>query len=125
MASLDLVTNGGRNVWRVRAYIDKRREVISLGSFEEPDAVIAKEHIEHLIDAKKRNRLPPRPSLRWLDTIPIELHERLASLRLAEPRSIVRSERNLIAYLRAYIKERTDWVKPENYNKLSISWKRS
>ncbi len=58
MASLDLVTSGGRNVWRVRAYIDKRRETISLGTFEEPEAVIAKEHIEHLIDAKKRNRLP-------------------------------------------------------------------
>jgi Phage integrase SAM-like domain len=53
--------------------------------------------------------------LLWLDTIPLELHERLASLRLAEPRFIVQAERTLIAYLRAYVKERTDWAKPENY----------
>ena len=115
MASLDLVTHGGRNVWRVRAYVGKRRETISLGVFDESDSQIAKEHIEHLIDSKARNRLPPRASVRWLESIPSELHERLSILGLVEARAFVEAERTLIAYLRAYVKERTDWKKPENY----------
>ena len=125
MASLDLVTHGGRNVWRVRAYIGKRRETISLGVFDESDSQIAKEHIEHLIDSKARNRLPPRASVRWLESIPLELHERLSILGLVEARAFVEAERTLIAYLRAYVKERTDWKKPENYKQAIDSLNRS
>jgi integrase len=115
MASLEFNSHGGRSSYRIRAYIGSRREVISLGAFQEPEAVIAKDYVEHLIDAAKRNRLPTTATRRWLDAIPAELHKRLAELKLVEPRGVVEAERTLIAYLRAYVKERTDWKKPENY----------
>ncbi len=115
MASLDCVTHGGRNTWRVRVYIRKKREVISLGAFDEADSVAAQGHIERLLDAKERNRFPSKQTRQWVDGIPSELHERLAVLGLVEPKSIIEAERTLIAYLRAYVKQRTDWKKPENY----------
>lgn len=115
MASLDCVKHGGRSTWRVRIYIRKKREVISLGSYSEAEADEARQHIECLLDAKDRNQLPPRKTRLWVDGIAEELHERLAVLGLLEPRSIVKAERTLIAYLRAYVEDRTDWKKPENY----------
>ncbi len=118
MASIDRVARHGRNVWRVRAYINGKREAVYLGRFDEPEAILAKEHIEHLIDAQGRGRVPPRGTLKWLDSIidtAKEIYDRLALLGLVEPRTIVESERTLLAYLRAYIRDRTDWKKPENY----------
>ena len=118
MAGLDRVTHSGRNVWRVRVYINKRRENIYLGNFDESDALIAKDHIAHILDATSRNRVPPRECVKWLDSLSKssrDVYDRLVVLGLAEARAIVEAERTLIAYLRAYIKDRTDWKKPENY----------
>ena len=33
--------------WRLRFYVGDKREVLGLGEFDEPAAVIAKSHIEH------------------------------------------------------------------------------
>jgi len=53
MASLAQMKHDGRDCWRLRFYINKRRETVGLGSFDESAANVAKSHIEHLIEVKK------------------------------------------------------------------------
>lgn len=115
MASLQRITADGRDCWRVRFYVDKRRCTVGLGSFDEAAAMIAKSHIEHLVEQKGRDRLPSVKASRWLDALPVEIHDRLAALGLCEPRRRCELPRTLIAFMRAYIAGRDDWRKPENY----------
>ncbi len=48
MASLEKMDHDGRDGWRLRFYLNKKRETIGLGVFGEPEAETAKDHIEHL-----------------------------------------------------------------------------
>ncbi len=112
MASL---TRDGANAFRLRFLLDKRRCTVGLGEFEESEAIVAQDHIERLINLKRRNRPPHRATLAWLDTIPVELYDRLANLSLVEARSIAEQPRTIIAYMRSYVATRTDWRKPANY----------
>lgn len=115
MASLERITEGGRDCWRLRFYLDKRRQRVGLGSLDESGALEAKHHVEELVECRSRNRPPHRTTTRWLDRLPAEIHDRLAKLELTEPRKVCEMPRTVVAYMRAYIKGRTDWKKPENY----------
>ena len=46
MASLEQFTDGGRTCWRLRAYVDRRRQSIGLGSLTADKAESAKRNIE-------------------------------------------------------------------------------
>lgn len=121
MASLTKVTEGGRDCWRLRFYLDRKRETVGLGAFDGPAAELAKSHVEHLIEMHRLQR-PPRPvTSRWLDALPAEIYDRIAKIKLVEPRAIVEQPRTILANMRAYIKGRTDWKKPENH-KQSVDW---
>jgi integrase len=115
MATLEHVRDDNRDHYRLRAIIDRRRKTIGLGNFDESDANIAKDHIEHVIGQRRRNRPTNAKTSAWLDTIPDEIHDRLAELDLVEPRTRCELPRTIIAYMRAYIVSRDDWKKPENY----------
>ncbi len=109
------MTTGNRDYYRLRVYVDKKRQVISFGNADDREADDAKRHIEHLVECQQRSRLPDRLTKRWLETITDTLHNRLASLGVITPRTISSAPSLLLAYLRAYISSRTDWKKPENY----------
>ncbi len=115
MASLERMNHDGRDGWRRRFYLNKKRETVGLGAFDESDANIAKDHIEHLIERNGRNQPPQLLTTRWLDTIPVELYDRLANLRLVEPRTIREHPKTILAFMRAYIESRCDWKKPDNH----------
>lgn len=115
MATLEHVQDEKRNHYRLRVTIDRRRKTIGLGDFDEAAAIIAKEHIEHLVGQHKRDRPPNERTSVWLDGIPGEIHDRLASLDLVTARKRCDLPRTIIAYMRAYIASRTDWKKPANY----------
>ncbi len=117
MASLERVTRDGRDCFRLRVAISigGKKQSIGLGNFQETEAKTAEEYIDHLIDCFRRDRLRSVKVTKWLETIPDNLHARLAQLRLVEPR--IRSEfpNTVLAFMRAYIKSRTDWKKSCNH----------
>ncbi|TWU64622.1 tyrosine-type recombinase/integrase [Crateriforma conspicua] len=116
MASLEHVCTDGRDSFKLRITLDRKRYKIGLGAFDESKAIEAKEHIEHIIGRHKRNRPPSSHTSDWLDTLPASIHDRLAAIGLVEARKRCELPRTVVAYMRAYIKTRTDWKKPENYN---------
>ena len=105
----------GRDCYRLRFLLNRRRKTIGLGGFDEAAAHIEKEHVEHLIWQRRRNRPPSARTSAWLETLPDEIHDRLATLGLIEARERCDLPRTVIAYMRAYIASRTDWKKRENY----------
>lgn len=115
MASLMQSTLDGRDSWVLRFYLDKRRTAIGLGSFGQNEAEIAKLHVELLIDAHRRNRPADKRTTRWLQSLPVEIYDRLAKCGLVEPRAIREQPKTVLAFMRSYIKSRTDWKKPCNY----------
>ncbi len=115
MASLERMAHDGRDCWRLRFYVNKKRATLGLGVFERSEAEEALAHVEHLIEMKRRDRPPQKATSRWMSSVPTELYDRLANLRLVEPRAIVDHPRTVLAFMRAYIAGRTDWKKPQNY----------
>ena len=115
MASLQQITEGGRDSWRVRFYLNKRRCAVGLGTFDEVAALGAKEHIEHLVEQFERDRLPSVKTTRWLDKLPAGIHDRLSKLGLVEARRRCELPRTVLAFMRAYIESRTDWKKSCNH----------
>lgn len=115
MASLQQIKEGGRDCWRLRFYIDKRRFTVGLGSFDEAAALVAKEHVELLVDQLGRDRPSSVRTTRWLEKLPSAIHDRLSALGLVEAR--IRSElpRTVLAFMRAYIDSRSDWKKSCNH----------
>jgi integrase len=115
MAGLEKATKDGRDSWKLRIYLNGRREKIGLGGIEESSAQDAKAHVEHLVEMARKQRPPDPKTTRWLDLQSAELHGRLAELGLVEPRSIQEHPRTVIKYMRAYIRSRTDWKKSVNH----------
>ncbi len=115
MASLQHVTKDGRDSWKLRFYIKKKRKVIGLGAITEADANEAKENIEYLTECADRSKTPCKSTRQWLDRIADNLHDRLAALGLCEARAMRDLPTTVIAYCRNYIQGRKDWQKPENY----------
>ncbi len=114
MASLEQSRSIGQG-YRLRFQIGKRRHSIGLDTLDESDAKIAKEHLEHLLDQQKRDRPPSPVTAAWLDRLPDAVHDRFAAFNLVEYRHRSELPRTVLAFMRAYIKSRTDWKKPENY----------
>ena len=115
MATLEHRTENGRDCFRLRFTVDKRRESIGLRDFDKASATIAKSHIEHLVGQHRRDRPPCDKTMRWLESLPAEIHDRMAEIGLVEARTRCELPRTLIGFMRAYIKSRTDWKKPANY----------
>ena len=115
MASLQYVKKDGRDSWKIRFYINKKRKAVGLGTITKDEANLAKENIEHLIECADRSRTPCKSSRQWVDRIPDGLHSRLAALGLCEARLVRDLPMTVIAYCRNYIDGRKDWQKPENY----------
>ena len=92
-----------------------KRFSVGLGEFDLAAATIAKEYVEHLITQHRKDRPPAKRTDKWLDTLPDEIHDRLAAIGLIEARKQIELPRTVLAYMRAYIDSRTDWKKPENY----------
>jgi integrase len=86
-----------------------------VGDLDESGAVDAKDHVEHLLRQRVRDKSPRPKTEDWLETLPLEVHDRLAAMGLVEARRREELPRTVLAYMRAYIKSRTDWKKPENY----------
>ncbi|QDS88739.1 hypothetical protein EC9_29330 [Rosistilla ulvae] len=109
MASLQHATEDGRDSWKLRFYLNKKRKVIGLGTIAKADAEEAKESIEYLIECSDRSRTPCKSTRQWLDRIPNGLHSRLAALGLCEARVVRDLPTTVIAYCRSYIAGRKDW----------------
>jgi integrase len=115
MASLERMDFDGRDGWRLRFYVNKRRVTLGLGAFVQSEAEESLAHVEHLLEMNRRDRPPQKSTSRWLSSIPKELYDRLANFRLVEPREVVEQPRTILAFMRAYIASRKDWKKPQNY----------
>lgn len=115
MANLQRINENGRDCWRLRFYIDKRRRTVGLGSFDEAAALVAKEHVELLVDQLGRDRPSSVRTTRWLDKLPSTIHDRLSMLGLVEARSRSKLPRTVLAFMRAYINSRSDWKKSCNH----------
>jgi integrase len=120
MAELQKIKISTGYGWRLRFYVGQKREVLGLGEFDEPAAMVAKSHIEHLIEVKKLDRPPQPTTSRWLSKIPERIYDRLAELQLVMPRKINEYPRTMLAFMRAYIAMRTDWKKPVNYEQAVV-----
>jgi integrase len=68
-----------------------------------------------LVEQAKTNRSVSIKTSRWLDGLPLEIHDRLSAIGLCEPRKRSEMPRTIIAYMRAYIAGRTDWKKSCNH----------
>jgi integrase len=115
MASVEKISQGGRDCYRLRFLVERRRVTVGLGSFEETEANDAAKFVDHLLDCMKRNKLPDVKAVRWLDALPADLHSRLAAIRLVEPRIHRELPGTVVRYMRAYIASRTDWKKSCNH----------
>ncbi len=115
MASLEHFSSEGRDCYRIRFQIGKKRYSVGLGMLDEADSILAKEHIEHLVDRHVSQRPPHPKTMHWIDTLPAEIHDKLSAIGLVEPRRLVDMPRTLLAFMTAYVDQRTDWKKPENY----------
>ena len=116
MATLERRRHDGQNCYRLRFMLDKRRQSLALTGFDGPAAQVAREHVEHLIVQRHRDRPPCESTVRWLDDLPNELHDRLAFFGLTEARKRSELPRTVLAFMRVYIKSRTDWKKPQTYD---------
>ncbi len=115
MATLEHVSKDGRDHYRLRFLLDKRRKTIGLSDLDEGGAAEAKLHVEHLILQHKRGRAPLGPALDWLESIDLEIHDRISAMGLCEARQRCELPRTVLAYMRAYIASRTDWKKSCNH----------
>lgn len=115
MAYLEHINNSGKLRFRLVFRFEGKRKSVSLTGFDEPAAEVAKEHVEHLIAQHALQRPPAASTMQWLSQLSIKLHDRLAAIGLVESRKHSDMPRMVVAYMRAYIKDRTDWRKPENY----------
>ncbi len=118
MASLRKETDRGRVGWKIR-YRDahKKQRVIWLGDCSKKSAHDAYRHISELISAQINGGRPEDATQRWTAKLQGKLRKRLEKLELIAPVATVHEiPRTVIAYMRDYIKGRTDWKKPENYS---------
>ncbi len=89
MAFLEHFSSSGRDSFRVRFNIGIKRYSVGLGMLDEADSQLAKEHIEHLVDRHVSQRPPCTKTMRWVDTLPDEVHDKLAAIGLVEPHRLV------------------------------------
>ena len=69
MASLGRIDTGGRDGWRIRFTLDKRRLGITLSGVDESSAKIWFHHVEHLVESIESNRAPSKATTAWTATL--------------------------------------------------------
>lgn len=89
------------------------RKKIRLGDVTKKQAQGVKWRVEQLSSAKLTGHTPDDEILKWLETIPDLLHDRISAAGLARPRQ----SGKLGPWLAKYMEERTD-LKPESRRKL-------
>ncbi|MCD0457942.1 tyrosine-type recombinase/integrase [Roseiconus lacunae] len=117
MASLHKENDRGRKGWRIRYRdVNKRPKSIWLGQCSKKSANDAFRHISELVDARANHGRPDNATVKWAEKLDGKLRDRLEALDLIEVSTAIQElPKTVIAYMRAYIKSRTDWKKPENY----------
>ena len=106
MASISLDrTNGSRRI----LFVNKagQRKAIRLGRMTKRDAESFKIRLEALLSANMIGNSPDRDTSRWLSELPDDLHAKLLTHGLAEPRQL-KSVPMLIVFVDADIAKRTD-----------------
>ena len=117
MASLH-EQKGDRPGWKIRFRDDDdRQRVLWLGKCAKRDALTAHRHVEQLLSAKELNGCVDPKAVQWANGLDARLRDRLLSLGVLNNQSVSDVPRTVLAYMRAYIKSRTDWKKPENYER--------
>ena len=115
MASLEHFNKAGRDCYRLRVQINRKRCHVSLTGLDQAAASIAKEQIEHLVAQAALDRPPSEKASRWLETLPDSIHDRLSTLGLVEARKRIELPRTILAFMRHYISSRSDWKKSTNH----------
>lgn len=107
---------GDRPGWKIRFRDqEKRQRVIWLGKCSKRKADDALRHVHELLTAKTLNSKIDEKTIQWANRAEGRLRDRLLALGLLDVATAKAKPRTVIAYMRAYIAERTDWKKPENY----------
>lgn len=111
MASIIDEGNGRK---RIAWYSDAGRKQVRLGKASTADATIIKLHIERILEARGHNTSLRAETVAWLDGISDQLHTRIASTGLIEPRQPKKPEPEktaagtIGAFVDQYIGIRTD-----------------
>ena len=111
MASVIKLTTNGRNGWRVRFYLDKKRKELYLAGVSKKIADAVAYHCSEITGAMGANTNPSPKSAAWAAGTDGKLRESLVAWGMAEPASAKLSTdagRLLGAFLTAYITGRTD-----------------
>ena len=120
MASVTKRTKDGRNGWRIRFYLQKRRRELYLAGVSKKVAEAVGRHCDELAGAKGANTPPATESIAWANGTDGRLRESLVAWGLADPinpRLATDEGRLLGCLLSSYIDGRTDTkpVTPTNY----------
>ncbi len=93
-----------------------KRWTIRLGEVEARDAEQLQGHVEHLIHAAAKGRVPHKDTRRWVDDIDDRLHARLVAAGLVEPRQIAAAGVTLAQFCASYRAHRADVSKGTRTN---------
>ena len=119
MASVIRRSEGGRNGWRIRFYLEKRRRELYLPGVSKKTAETIGRHCDELAGAKGANIAPGREAVAWANGTVGKIRDLLVSWELAEPINPKLSEdagHYLGAYIDMYIDGRTDVAKNTKIN---------
>ena len=109
MASIARDANGCKRIQFVHA--DGSRPAIRLGKCSQRDAESFKIKVEALLSAKMLGNSPDRETSEWLAGRSDELIDKLAAVRLIEPRQPVEPPMTLAGFLNDYLERRAGDVK--------------
>lgn len=102
MASISRETNGRRIIQFVGA--DRKRRSIRLGKVSQRVAEAVKVRVEQLVSANITGHAVENETARWVATVDIALHDRLAAAGLVPKRASA----TLAGFIDGYIKTRSD-----------------
>ncbi len=118
MASLH-EQRGDRPGWKIRFRdCDNRQRALWLGKCSKRSANDTFRHVEELIRATQLSAGADPKTVAWVNALEDpRLSKRLFTLGLVEDENGNTSPKTVLAFMRAYIESRTDWRKPENYQR--------
>ena len=95
-----------------------KRDRVRLGIVTHDVATEARRRIEKLLEAKRLNHPPDRPTLEWLAGVSDEIHERLARFGLCKPHVPKDAAPTLGKWLEKYIEQRKTELKTGSVERL-------
>ena len=122
MASLTKTKKNPRDkswIFSIQFYIDGQRRTIRLGRCGQRAADEFKRQVETLVSLRATNTAPDAPTSAWLFGLPDAMHERLAGVSLATPRTAPSTSPTLGDWLDKYIRQRKIELKPSSIMDLS------